>query len=71
MREPTELETRQYQRLIEIFAIARKRYLSDGGDPKRPGGILNGKDCLTTEEKQEIIELGKQVFPLQQKIIYT
>ncbi|MCL1473778.1 hypothetical protein [Argonema antarcticum] len=65
MREPTELEQKQYQRLREIFATARKRYLDAGGDPKRPGGSLNGQDCLTAEEKQEIVALGKQVFPLQ------
>jgi hypothetical protein len=63
MREPTELEKKQYQRLREIFATARKRYLNAGGDPKRPGGIMNGQDCLTADEKQEIVELGKQVFP--------
>ena len=64
MREPTELEKKQYQRLQEIFAIARNRYLRAGGNPKRAGGILNGQDYLSLEEKQEIIKLGKQVFPL-------
>jgi hypothetical protein len=69
MREPTELEKKQYQRLQEIFATARNRYLKAGGDPKRAGGILNGQDCLTTEEKQEIVKLGKQVFPLGRAVI--
>lgn len=67
MREPTELEKKLYQRLKEIFATARQRYLDAGGDPKHPGGsLLSGKDYLTNQEKREIIELGKQVFPLQQ-----
>jgi len=65
MREPTELEKKQYQKLKEIFAIARRRYLEAGGNPQRPGGILNGQNCLTSEEKQEIVRLGKQVFPLE------
>ncbi len=69
MREPIESEKKQYQRLQEIFATARNRYLKAGGDPKRPGGILNGQDCLTTEEKQEIVRLGKQVFPLRRAAI--
>jgi hypothetical protein len=66
MREPTELENQQYQRLREIFSTARKRYLEAGGNPKLPGGSLNGQDCLTAEEKQEIVELGKQVFTQKQ-----
>ncbi|NEQ67300.1 MAG: hypothetical protein F6K21_17685 [Symploca sp. SIO2D2] len=66
MREPTELENQLYQRLKEIFAKARQRYLDAGGDPKRPGGsFLSGQDYLTAQEKLEIIELGKQVFPLK------
>ncbi|NES20354.1 MAG: hypothetical protein F6K41_15825 [Symploca sp. SIO3E6] len=66
MREPTELEKKLYQRLKEIFARARQRYLDAGGDPERPGGsFLSGQDYLTAQEKREIIELGKQVFPLK------
>jgi hypothetical protein len=68
MREPTELEKKQYQRLQEIFNVARQRYLNAGGDPQLPGGSLNGQDCLTVQEKQEIIELGKQVFRQQSAI---
>ncbi|MDY6782623.1 MAG: hypothetical protein SW833_08780 [Cyanobacteriota bacterium] len=67
MREPTESERKFYRRLEEIFTTARQRYLDAGGDPQRPGGsLLNGKDYLSDREKQEIIELGSQVFPLKQ-----
>jgi hypothetical protein len=62
MREPTELESQQYQRLREIFATARQRYLDAGGDLHRSAGSLNGQDFLTDEEKQEISNLGRQVF---------
>ena len=66
MREPTELENKHYKRLREIFAAARKRYLDAGGDPKYPGGnLLSKQDYLTAEEKIEIVQLGKLVFPLQ------
>lgn len=62
MTDPTELKKQQYQRLTEIFHVARQRYLDDGGDPRRAGGGLNGKDYLTEEEKQEIRYLGDRVF---------
>ena len=62
MRKPTELETQKYQRLIELFSTARQRYLQAGGDPQQSGGSFNGHDHLTIQEKQEIRQLGKQVF---------
>ncbi len=62
MREPTERETEQYQKLIELFTQARQRYLETGGNPHQSGGSLNQRDCLTEQEKQEIRELRKQVF---------
>lgn len=68
MTDSTELKKQQYQRLNEIFAIARQRYLDDGGDPQQSSGSHKGKDYLTEEEKQEIRYLGDLVFgsvPLQ------
>lgn len=62
MRKPTEQERQKYQRLREIFAIGRQRYLDAGGDPKLSAGSLNGQDYLSDAEKKEIIELGQQVF---------
>lgn len=71
MREPSPIEQQQYQRLQEIFALARKRYMDAGGDPKRPGGKLNGQDFLSDLEKKEIVELGQQIFPLNRtKVIF-
>lgn len=62
MRDPTELEKKQYQRLREIFATGRQRYLNAGGESRLSAGSLNGQDYLTEAEKKEIIELGRQVF---------
>lgn len=62
MREPTELEKKQYQRLREIFATGRQRYLNAGGAPRHSAGSLHGQDYLTDEEKKEVVELGQQVF---------
>jgi hypothetical protein len=62
MRKPTESENIKYQRLREIFALGRQRYLDAGGDPLLSGGSLNSQDYLTEAEKKEIIELGQQVF---------
>jgi len=64
MREPNALEQQQYQRLREIFTLARNRYLEAGGNPHAPAGGYYGRDYLSAEEKQEIIDLGRRVFPL-------
>lgn len=62
MREPTELEKKQYERLQELTAIARQRYLDAGGDPRRCPSGRNGDDYMTDEERQESIELTRQIF---------
>jgi hypothetical protein len=71
MREPTEIENRQYQRLQNLFAIARQRYLDAGGNPNLSGGSLNKQDYLTEAEKQEIRELGQQVFSRSNSSVKT
>lgn len=62
MRRPTEREKEQYQRLQAIFALGRQRYLNAGGNPNLSGGSLNNQDYLTDAEKQELLEIGKQLF---------
>jgi hypothetical protein len=71
MREPTELEKQQYQRLIELSDMARQRYLNAGGDPRRSAGSLHGNDYLTDEERKEFLQLGRQVFGVQIKDGYV
>ena len=61
MTDSTE-KKQQYQRLNQIFTTARQRYLDDGGDPQQSSGSHKGNDYLTDEEKQEIRNLGNQVF---------
>lgn len=61
MKESTTLLKLKYQRLGEIFARDRQRYLEAGGDPRRP----TDNRCLTDEEKKEAFELGTQVFSVQ------
>lgn len=62
MREPTELEKKQYARLQELTAIARQRYLNAGGDPRRCPSGRKGDDYMTDEERQESRELERQIF---------
>lgn len=62
MREPTELEKKQYARLQELTTIARQRYLDAGGNPKRCPSGLKGDDYLTDEERKEVRELERQIF---------
>ncbi|MEH2379629.1 MAG: hypothetical protein V7K27_12220 [Nostoc sp.] len=61
MKKSTALLKQKYQRLREIFALARQRYLEAGGDPRRP----TDNHYLTNEEKQEAFEIGVQVFDVQ------
>ena len=62
MNNPQNNKKQQYQRLQEIFNLARQRYLDDGGDPHHSGGGISGKDYLTDIEKEEIRFLGNQIF---------
>ena len=62
MREPTELEKKQYARLQELTAIARQRYIEAGGDPKRCPSGRKGDDYMTDEERKESIELTRLIF---------
>ncbi|MBD0346324.1 MAG: hypothetical protein ICV63_16180 [Coleofasciculus sp. Co-bin14] len=61
MREATELEKQQYQRLRELLSLAQQRYLDAGGDPRHPPSGQNGDDYLTDEERQEAIMLGRAI----------
>lgn len=63
MREATELEKQQYQRMIELSDLARKRYLEAGGDPRRAAD----DKYMTDEERKEFLTLGRIVFGVQVK----
>ena len=58
MKEPTEMKTQQYQRMIELSDLARQRYLDAGGDRRRAAD----ERYMSDEEKKEYFELGRQVF---------
>ncbi|HCF29280.1 MAG TPA: hypothetical protein DEV81_19240 [Cyanobacteria bacterium UBA11049] len=42
----------------ELATIARQRYLDAGGDPRRSAN----EKYMTEEERQEYLELARQVF---------
>lgn len=46
------------RRMGELAAIARQRYLDDGGDPLRSAN----EKYMTEEEQKEFLDLGRQVF---------
>lgn len=62
MTKPDRLKQQQARRMLELFAIARKRYLDAGGDPRRIPSGRKGDDYMTEQERQEALELGRQVF---------
>lgn len=61
MKEPTEMKTQQYQRMIELSDLARQRYLYAGGDRRRAAD----ERYMSDEEKKEYFELGRQVFGVE------
>jgi hypothetical protein len=61
MKQLTESEKQKYQRMLELCAIARQRYLDAGGDPGTSSGSLNDNSYMTSAEKQEFLELGRQL----------
>jgi len=62
MTQNNQMKQQQAHRMLELFAIARQRYLDAGGDPLRtPSGRI-GDDYMTLPERQEALELGRQVF---------
>jgi hypothetical protein len=66
MKTTTE-QQQNYEKISEIAARGRQRYLEAGGNPTRcPSGRKNN-DYLTDEERQEILQLARQVFGVQIK----
>ena len=56
MKKPTEIQQQQSERISEIAARGRHRYLEAGGDPKRCPSGRKGNDYLTNDERQEILQ---------------
>ncbi|MBE9210083.1 hypothetical protein IQ244_27025 [Nostoc sp. LEGE 06077] len=52
----------QVQRILELFAIARQRFLDAGGNPQSTPSGLKGDDYMTDEERQKALILGRQIF---------
>ena len=67
MKKPTEIQQQQPARINEIVAKGRQRYLDSGGEPKSCPSGRKGHDYLTDEERQEIVELSRQLFGVQIK----
>ncbi|MEH2386263.1 MAG: hypothetical protein V7K14_10890 [Nostoc sp.] len=63
MTQSNTIKQQRSQRILELFAIARQRYLDAGGNPRRTPTGLKGDDYMTDEERQEALVLGRQIFP--------
>lgn len=70
MRE-TEVQKHEYERLAEITALGRQRYLEAGGDPRRCPTGRNGDDYLTDEERIEALILIRQLAGISVKDGYV
>lgn len=60
--QSNNLKQQQAQRILELFAIARQRYLEAGGNPHSTPSGYKGDDYITDEERQEALSLGRQIF---------
>lgn len=69
--KPTELQKQQYERIGEIGALGRQRYLDAGGDPRRCPSGRHGDDYLTDEERQEALMLGRKLAGITVKDGYV
>jgi hypothetical protein len=58
----TQSKQQQAHRMLELFAIARQRYLDAGGNPLRTPSGRKGDDYMTLLEREEALYLGRQVF---------
>ena len=56
MTIPTKQQ--QYERLRQLFALSRQRYLSAGGNPQLPA---SGNTYLTNEEQQEFKAVARKL----------
>ena len=56
MTIPTKQQ--QYERLRQMFALSRQRYLLAGGDPRRPA---SGNTYLTIAEQQEFKAVAREL----------
>jgi hypothetical protein len=52
MKKPTEIQQQKYERIGEIAAKGRQRYLEAGGDQKICPSGRKGNDYLTDEERK-------------------
>ncbi|MEH1891012.1 MAG: hypothetical protein V7K92_16700 [Nostoc sp.] len=63
MTQSNTIKQQQAQRILELFAIARQRYLDAGGNPRCTPRGLKGDDYMTDDERQEALVLARQIFP--------
>lgn len=62
MTKPHDIIREQDQRLGELMAIARQRFLDAGGDPRHPPSGLKGDDYMTDAEREEALTIARSLF---------
>lgn len=62
MTKPHDIRRQQDQRLGELMAIARQRFLDAGGDPRHPPSGLKGDDYMTDAEREEALTIARSLF---------
>jgi hypothetical protein len=58
------LKKQKYERVKEILDTGKQRYISAGGNPKRYRAGFKGEDYLSDEERQEALELMREIFAI-------
>jgi hypothetical protein len=57
-----DVARQKINRLDELMALARQRYLKAGGNPHCTPSGMKGEDFLTDEERQEALALARELF---------
>lgn len=71
MTEIGVLKKQKYERVKEILDAGKQRYVNAGGNPKRYRAGFQGEDYLSDEEREEALELMREIFGVTVKDGYV
>lgn len=62
MENWTEEQRQRFAKFQAILAAGKQRFVEAGGNPKQYRAGFKGKDYLTDEERQEAVQIMRQMF---------
>ena len=71
MKDWTEQQKQKFSRFQEILDTGKQRYVEAGGNPRKYRAGFKGQDYLTDEERQEAVQIMRQMFGVTVKDGYV